>query len=323
MAKTPIEYEGTTQTIEKGPSTAVKVSVLIILILLLGAGILLPIKLVPNALTSIGSAFSSFVARFNKQEIVLTTNPQEIKAGEPFTLSWTGTHKNDGSYVLTYICREGVRLETSINQPHETIPCNTPFYFTPLDNALNITSFSSSTKTSDIKIALSFLPNNSSDQEALNELALSIRSGSTIIGTVATTTPSTPSVPNPPRPPVKNPPVLYPPSNPNGTADLKVNFIRVGYKINGQVGIQFEIMNIGTKDSGPWSFGASLPSLNTPSYTSPVQQNIHPGDRMLFTLAFDNVPAGQNQMTINVDPTNLIPELSESNNILTQTISNL
>src|SRR3954470_18025553 len=86
---------------ERTPTTMAKVLVLIGLIILLIIGILLPIKLVPSAVTGIKDYFSSL---FRRTSVELSTNKEQIISGEPFTLSWSGATRENGSYILSYPC---------------------------------------------------------------------------------------------------------------------------------------------------------------------------------------------------------------------------
>ena len=105
--------------VEKAPSTTLKVVVLILLVALLIVGILLPIKLVPNAFNSVTDTFKSW---FNKEKVVeITTNTTSINSGDQVVLSWNNAPKTEGTYALSYGCTNGVHVETSIVSPNETV----------------------------------------------------------------------------------------------------------------------------------------------------------------------------------------------------------
>ncbi|MFA6430386.1 MAG: CARDB domain-containing protein [Candidatus Paceibacterota bacterium] len=82
-----------------------------------------------------------------------------------------------------------------------------------------------------------------------------------------------------------------------------------------EVGMRFEVKNIGNTVSGAWSLKATLPSATTPNYNSDLQRSLNPGDRIEFTLGFDN-PTNLGLVTAYVyaDPANTIGESNESNN---------
>lgn len=117
----------------------------------------------------------------------------------------------------------------------------------------------------------------------------------------------------------------------NGKSDLSIRLIDTGI-INrntkqfiqtntmgtgDEVGMRFEVKNIGTNVSGSWNLKATLPSLSSPNYISDYQRSLNPGDRMEFTLGFDNPTSlGSISAYVSVDPNNSISENSESNNSL-------
>lgn len=82
-----------------------------------------------------------------------------------------------------------------------------------------------------------------------------------------------------------------------------------------EVGMRFEVRNIGNAVSGSWNLKATLPSATTPNYNSDQQMSLNPGDRIEFTLGFDN-PSNLGSITAYVyaDPSNIISESNESNN---------
>jgi hypothetical protein len=82
-----------------------------------------------------------------------------------------------------------------------------------------------------------------------------------------------------------------------------------------EVGMRFEVRNIGNAVSGSWNLKATLPSATTPNYNSDPQMSLNPGDRIEFTLGFDN-PTNIGSVTAYVyaDPANVINESNEGNN---------
>ncbi|MBA3789527.1 hypothetical protein H0X32_04040 [Patescibacteria group bacterium] len=138
-----------------------------------------------------------------------------------------------------------------------------------------------------------------------------------------------------------NYPSNYPPSYPSnnggrgtrapyGLPDLATTIISVGYLANAsndsfvaapvipvgaRAAVRFTISNAGTNASGPWNFGARIPTQNGYTYNSPIEASLNPGDGVIFTLGFDQVPPGSNEpINILVDPNNLIQETNEANN---------
>lgn len=79
--------------------------------------------------------------------------------------------------------------------------------------------------------------------------------------------------------------------------------------------VKFTIKNIGTNVSGPWRFSASIPAQTAYIYQSQIQQSLNPGDRIDYTLGFDQANKGVDQMisiTVNFDRS--VTELHTDNN---------
>ncbi len=85
---------------------------------------------------------------------------------------------------------------------------------------------------------------------------------------------------------------------------------------NDEIAIRFVVKNIGTNVSGQWRMRINMPSLSTPTFDSPYQVSLKPGDALFLTSTFNN-PNGQNIATLYVDPFNEVSESSETNNNLT------
>ena len=167
-----------------------------------------------------------------------------------------------------------------------------------------------------------------------------------------TTTPSTPTqTTTPPPAPKPTPVVTTPPppvvvvtptapvSNPNGRVDLAGRVIEVGVvnkttnvftasstpNTNSQeyrIAVRFAVENIGDKRSPQFTFNAVLPSYPAHIFSSQAQQELGPGDRIEYTLAFDKFTEGTTGVfTLNIDPTGGINESNKDNNLVKYTIT--
>lgn len=115
-----------------------------------------------------------------------------------------------------------------------------------------------------------------------------------------------------------------------GTPDLAVAVIDLGRIENGtfisddrideddRAAVRFMVSNGGSAATGPWTYNAILPTSEPELYNSGTQASLNPGDRLEFTLAFDNIDADSNsgRFYVNVDPLNKIKESSELNNFV-------
>ncbi len=319
----------------KKPSKALKVTVLVILVVLLVVGVLLPIKLIPNAFSSIASSISSIFTP--NKPVTVTTDKTDVNSGDTFTISWNGSHKTNGTYSLTYDCTTGLRLVTSVNQPNETVPCGTTYYFSPNQNSIDVTVISEGTRFADAKITLGFLENGAATVDTLGSTSVTVTNTGLSDNLPATTTPSTGTSATTTTQPAKKliPASSHPivrstraVSNPNGLPDLEVRPISVGYlndngvfipsgsvNPNQQAAIKFSIVNVGDKNTGAWTFAMDIPSQTDPRFTSGIQQNLGPGDRIEYVLGFRNIDNAQDNIaTITADPSNFLMEYSKANN---------
>jgi len=125
-------------------------------------------------------------------------------------------------------------------------------------------------------------------------------------------------------------------SNSNGRVDLKATIISTGivdvnnvFTQTSSIGateqgvIRFSVTNIGSKTSDNWTFNAVLPTFPMYIFHSTNQKALAPGDRIDFTLGFDQLNRGLTDgvITINVDPTgSILNESNRDNNIAQVTI---
>lgn len=80
-----------------------------------------------------------------------------------------------------------------------------------------------------------------------------------------------------------------------GSADLAVRIVSVNSLSSayGQSAVQFEVYNAGTNVApAGWAFNASLPVGYSYTYASPSQQALYPGDKILYTLSFNQAQSG-------------------------------
>lgn len=120
---------------------------------------------------------------------------------------------------------------------------------------------------------------------------------------------------------------------PYGEPDLTVVISQVGYlntkgdtnsfvssrtiPSNKDGAVRFTVTNIGTNVSGQWKFEASLPTSSGQStFTSPYQDSLGPDDNADFVLGFSHTHSGDNRdITVTVDPSDLVSESNENNNV--------
>jgi hypothetical protein len=115
-----------------------------------------------------------------------------------------------------------------------------------------------------------------------------------------------------------------------GLPDLVVEITSVGYletastdsfvasstaPLGSRPAVRFTIRNIGTNTAGSWRFNASIPTRIAFFFQSQPQQPLKPGERIDYTLGFDQGNSGTNQtiiVTANFD--HAIGESNTNNN---------
>jgi hypothetical protein len=120
-------------------------------------------------------------------------------------------------------------------------------------------------------------------------------------------------------------------SDPNGEVDLRVSLVALGTSDNirgddftetdnfdedDYITIKFEVRNIGTKTSDDWEYEAKLPTSPSYTYDSKEQDGLRPGDRIEFTLTFEDPSDRKNEIVITVDPDDDTDDDNRSNNRL-------
>lgn len=85
---------------------------------------------------------------------------------------------------------------------------------------------------------------------------------------------------------------------------------------NDRVAVKFKIRNAGNIVSPKWIFNVKLPTVPFYVYLSEIQKPLKPNKEKVMTIFFDQIagtPTGT--IEINADPTEVIEEISERNNV--------
>jgi len=269
------------------------------------------------------------------------TAPKNGVSGEPIPLSWKYTGTEVGTYAFLYTCVANFQFIT--NTPGQTnattkIPCGAAINVGS-STAATVVPVSTATGAVSVPVKIIFT---STDGKTHAE------GSATISIAPATGTQPTPQEPTTPTTPTKpttkpttstkptygtKPAVSLVPHAASGPADLQVRMITVGVMhpsgalINRMptspadiIGVEFDIANVGGSSTGSWFFSASLPTGggNYP-YQSPTQISLKPGEHIVSVLRFSpNMRPGV--ITIIADPSNIVREGNETNNLVTQNI---
>lgn len=327
-------------------------------ILFFGAwGAVTVVRYLPNALSTLAAAAVSITSLFIPNErIEVTLTPGTATADEPVTLSWEHINKRgEGVYTVSFACRDGVSFDAQApNGLYTRVFCDTPFNFVNAEKEMKLIPFSEKNRFIDVPLTVAFTKAGESEARASTEAVLTIvnekLAGSpTTTGTPtaggttgggATTGGTSGTINRLPGTRTQNIYQITPggqTSDPRGFVDLAVNILGVGvvstttneFSVASIIprgargGVRFEVVNLGTKASGGWSFNAPLPTLPFFIFQSVTQPSLNPGDRIEYVIGFDSVDTRTSTGTIviNVDPTSSVKESNENNNLARVTVN--
>ncbi|MEK7068690.1 MAG: hypothetical protein AAB964_02655 [Patescibacteria group bacterium] len=308
----------------------------LIAVLLLGAwGIIQLAFWLPSLLGDVTGTIGGIFKREPAKETVTLSLPAQTTSGSAFTVTFLSRNAaGERTYGFAYQCREGVSFAIALpGKNTEKVVCNTPFILEGATTSVRVTPTLTGKEAVQVGISI-----------AATDRAGTVAATSTG-GTTVSPTKATESKPAAKPTTTASPSSTYYPSgrtaNLYGYADLMVA-INSAYASGGRGTVQFTVTNIGTNiASQNWFFIANLPIRGGYTYTSPAQQALYPGDRIVFTMGYDNFGGSQycppsswgeyapcsvggydyrydrrsaESVTIHVDPYNIVPEINEYNN---------
>jgi hypothetical protein len=322
--------------------------IVVIILLIVGSAWTLR-EVVPSfsrTFSSLGAALSAFTHIFiPAEQLSLTAEPPVALSGEAIKLSWTHVSKREeGTYSLSYPCQTGVYLGLKTESGDSTLLCDTESGIKSTDNTLDIVAYSERDGSLEFPISLSYTHPSGKPPISTSLSVILIGSGAKVERPKETKAPVKES--NVTKPEAHTPGsrtektyTLGASSTPTavigGKPDLVPKILEVGVIdkttnvftatsslfVGDRIAVRFEVENIGTADSGNWQFSAVLPTIPMHIFESEGQQSLAPGDRIEYTLGFDNVePNVDGRFVVNVDPTSSVPEASDINNIASTTI---
>jgi hypothetical protein len=300
--------------------------------------LLMSVSYLPSALSRISNSFSAALYSIfvPAEGATMTADKKVVNSGEDFNITFKMGDAKDGIFTVFYDCEQDVKLMSVENNGLKNISCDTPYYLLNDGTSIRIRAISEQESVVRLVITGALENNDTLKSETVGVARITIKNDNlnTVVEqeerpvVIATSSTSTYV---PPRNTYVTP-TYY------GRADLAVRVLQVGrlntatnlitsqtsFNYNDTVGIKFEVSNDGDAvTSGYWSFTAALPSISTPTYTSPTQVPLRPGESIQFTLGFNNLTNQRNSLiTINVDPSNVVAESNEGNNMTTSSTIN-
>jgi len=302
-----------------------------------GIGIVKILGSTSGIFSNLGSVLVGITSQFIPAEkIIVSVIPEDLVSGDSLTLSFEHQSKiENGSYSFFYECLDGLHFE----QNKEIIFCNTEYDLLNEKTALDLKVFSTKEEFLSVPTEIRFRRNNSDKLDVVGEININVSStlsdsnSSGTNGTIARRAGERTEEVH-----------LFNettsgglrPSDPLGTPDLKPKILEIGVvdkqtneftatssvPFSARVAVKFEVENVGDRTSGGWTFNSVLPSFPLHIYYSNNQTPLAPGDRIEFILGFDSIKNDGTEaiFVVNVDPSNIIREANENNNIVKTTI---
>ena len=86
--------------------------------------------------------------------------------------------------------------------------------------------------------------------------------------------------------------------------------------------VRFQVANIGTAPSGNWQFNAVVRELSQEIFTSPGEPSLNPGDKIVYTISYDDIAPDNNNtsvstFTVNINPNGSLQDANLGNDIAT------
>ncbi len=278
----------------------------------------------------------AFFANLGKARETLTISvPSQTTSDKAAVVSWKHTGAvGEFGYALSYSCAAGLQVAAPVpTGAYNLVPCDTPFNYITASSSMSIIPVlapGTTRATTTITVAAMRLEDGVITMRASAGTTVSASTTATVTTTPKPTTTTKPTTST-------KPSTTYVPSgrttNLYGVGDLAVQITQApqAASVGSRVSMQFVVTNMGTNMvPAGWTFNAVLPYNPIYVYPSGGQQALYPGDKIVYTLGYDVVPAngygfdyysfesnnwgGQAQVTIEVDPMNQVSEASEYNN---------
>lgn len=226
---------------------------------------------------------SSLFSSKNTAASTLTLRaPESVTSGEAFTLNWTNSSASaQGTYSFVYPCSDSVAFATkNASGTTNDVPCGAAATLT--GNAVTLVPTLTGTSTASVPMTVIFIPSiGSGSVQAQSTATIAVTSGKAVVATPAKTTVSTASRTSDSASHVSS-----------GPGDLSVNIISLTSDGAGGGTVVFDIANVGSGDSGSYTFTVYLPTAVTYTYYSPAQSSLSSGSHIVNTLHFTQAISG-------------------------------
>lgn len=320
---------------EEQKNAAIKWFAIIGFVVAVIIGVWLVVKVVSYLPTAFSSLASIIESMNGKDSFSVETEKDIVNSKDPVRITFTSV-REDGSYLFSYECTDGVTAEVRKNSAWVKVSCDTPIELMPGNivdgrEVVDVTFFTEKQRFTDVTYTIGFIPTDAEVTTMEKTGVVTIVNAGIPQSQTSTNTPDDEVVvPKPTTPTntgtkpttgtpttgvIKTVPVVttsFPESNPNGFVDLEVVYLGVG-ELSGsrftpkttldadeRGAVQFQVKNIGTKTSTDWKFEADIPTTGDDSYTSKSQKELRPGERAIITLGFTELEEGTEHIKVEV-----------------------
>lgn len=274
-----------------------------------------------SGLANVGSSINGIFG--GKEEIVVTSSDTDLSNGESFNVSWSLDTNKSGVYSITNSCVENVNIDIETPNGVRRLICDSPFTLGSENGSVNlIANLNKDNSFADVPVVVYFTENGSDTTSAEGSVIVTIQNGDPNAGTFGeskatisteaveqldddskeTSTPSATKT-SAPKTVVQNSYATTP-------ADLAIsNVVAFGNQVS------FTVSNNGGQRTGNWTFNYSTPTSPKETLSSPLQVSLSSGQSIRYTLTFGVKDSGNQNVVIQLDPSNSISEISETNNI--------
>jgi hypothetical protein len=237
----------------------------------------------------------SFSSLFSSTPRIQVTAPSSATSGTPFTVNWSYSPSEKGTYAFLYSCKDGLQFQTaSVIGAMNAVPCGAA-YTVGTVTSLTLTPKLSSATSTDATLSIIFIPSATSSKQVQGSTTVRINSVAVVqpVGPVQSvqTTKSAPAK-------------TSTKSSYAGPADLSVSITSAVADQYGNATVVFDIANVGGSASGSYYFSAQLPTMSGTPYTSPEQASLNTGDHVVNTLRFSQATGGTFSVSLNISDAN-------------------
>ncbi len=266
-----------------------------------------------------------------KESLEFVLDRKVFPVGREVVVPFTHTSPRDphSSYKFTYECKSAVQFDVKNNGVWKQVACGEPYTLPTGTNSITLIASSNETRYVDVPLTIKVEGSEiragvvvtvENARIAATRDSFFVNATSSIDTTKESDGSKSPSTPaqsptplvTPASPPAVRPSVSEPIVVPSGPQDLSVGITGTGVLLDaskttsfvarsvipsdGTAAIRFTVSNVGGAASGPWGFIANLPIEGDADYryTSPLQSSLKPGERIEFTLSFDEVRNAKN-----------------------------